>query len=197
MKLDIVFSGVGGQGVVVISDIFCEAALIDGFDVAKAEIHGMAQRGGAIVAHVRIGDKVQAPLIERGKADIVLGFEVLETARAMPMLKPKGTVVVNTKYMPPNTAFACSAKPLNQEQLLGIIRAKARTVHEIDGIGIANKLGNMLVVNTVLLGALSALPENPVKKAALEKAIAGRLKEKYVNVNLQAFQLGIESVKLG
>lgn len=197
MKLDIVFSGVGGQGVVVISDIFCEAALIDGFDVAKAEIHGMAQRGGAIVAHVRIGDKVQAPLIERGKADIVLGFEVLETARAMPMLKPKGTVVVNTKYMPPNAAFACSAKPLNQEQLLGIIRAKARTVHEIDGIGIANKLGNMLVVNTVLLGALSALPENPVKKAALEKAIAGRLKEKYVNVNLQAFQLGIESVKLG
>jgi indolepyruvate ferredoxin oxidoreductase beta subunit len=197
MKLDIVFSGVGGQGVVVISDIFCEAALIDGFDVAKAEIHGMAQRGGAIVAHVRIGDKVQAPLIERGKADIVLGFEVLETARAMPMLKPKGTVVVNTKYMPPNAAFACSAKPLNQEQLLGIIRAKARTVHEIDGIGIANKLGNILVVNTVLLGALSALPENPVKKASLEKAIAGRLKEKYVNVNLQAFQLGRESVKLG
>jgi indolepyruvate ferredoxin oxidoreductase beta subunit len=127
----------------------------------------------------------------------VLGFEVLETARAMPMLKPKGTVVVNTKYMPPNAAFACSAKPLNQEQLLGIIRAKARTVHEIDGIGIANKLGNILVVNTVLLGALSALPENPVKKASLEKAIAGRLKEKYVNVNLQAFQLGRESVKLG
>jgi indolepyruvate ferredoxin oxidoreductase beta subunit len=162
MQLDIVFSGVGGQGVVVISDIFCEAALIDGLDVAKAEIHGMAQRGGAIVAHVRIGDKVQEPLIEHGKADIVLGFEVLETARALPMLKPKGTVVVNTKYIPPYAALVCSAKPLSQEQLLSMIKAKARAVYEVDGIDIAKKLGNMLVVNTVLLGALSALPENPV-----------------------------------
>jgi indolepyruvate ferredoxin oxidoreductase beta subunit len=195
MKRDIIFSGVGGQGVVVISDIFCEAALLDGFDVAKAEIHGMAQRGGAIVAHVRIGDKVQAPLIERGTADIVLGFEMLETARAMPMLKPKGTVVVNTKYIPPNAASACSAKPLSQEQLLSMIRAKARAVYEVDGIGIAKKLGNMLVVNTVLLGALSALPENPVKKASLKKAMASRLKEKYVEVNLKAFQLGMKSVK--
>ena len=195
MKLDIVFSGVGGQGVVVISDIFCEAALIDGFDVAKAEIHGMAQRGGAIVAHVRIGDKVQAPLIERGTADIVLGFEVLETARALPMLKEKGTVVVNTKYMPPYAALASSAKPLSQEQLLSMIKKKARAVYEVDGMGIAKKLGNMLVVNTVLLGALSALPENPVKKASLEKAMASRLKEKYVEVNLKAFQLGVKSVK--
>jgi indolepyruvate ferredoxin oxidoreductase beta subunit len=195
MKLDIVFSGVGGQGVVVISDIFCEAALIDGFDVAKAEIHGMAQRGGAIVAHVRIGDKVQAPLIERGKADIVLGFEVLETARALPMLKEKGAVVVNTKYMPPYAALAYSAKPLSQEQLLNMIKKKARAVYEVDGIGIAKKLGNMLVVNTVLLGALSALPENPVKKASLKKAMASRLKEKYVEVNLKAFQLGVKSVK--
>jgi indolepyruvate ferredoxin oxidoreductase beta subunit len=195
MKLDIVFSGVGGQGVVVISDIFCEAALIDGFDVAKAEIHGMAQRGGAIVAHVRIGDKVQAPLIERGTADIVLGFEVLETARALPMLKEKGDVVVNTKYMPPYAALACSAKPLSQDQLLGMIKEKARAVYEVDGLGIAKKLGNMLVVNTVLLGALSALPENPVKKASLEKAMASRLKEKYVEVNLKAFQLGVKSVK--
>jgi len=195
MQLDIVFSGVGGQGVVVISDIFCEAALIDGLDVAKAEIHGMAQRGGAIVAHVRIGDKVQEPLIEHGKADIVLGFEVLETATELPMLKPKGTVVVNTKYIPPYAALVCSAKPLSQEQLLSMIKAKARAVYEVDGIDIAKKLGNMLVVNTVLLGALSALPENPVQQESLKKAMAGRLKEKYVEVNLKAFQLGMESVK--
>jgi len=197
MKMDMVVSGVGGQGIVVISDIYCEAALLDGFDVAKAEIHGMAQRGGAIVAHVRIGDKVQAPLIERGTADIVLGFEVLETARAIPMLKPKGTVLMNTKYIPPNAAFAGSAKPLSREQLLGIIRAKAHAVHEIDGIGIATQLGNLLVVNTVLLGALSALPENPVSAMSLEKAMASRLKEKYVNLNLKAFQIGRKQVNLG
>ena len=196
MKLDVVFCGVGGQGVVVLSDVFCEAALIEGFDVAKAEIHGMAQRGGSIIAHARIGDKVQTPLIERGKADVVLGFEVLETARALPMLKNDGTVVVNTKYLPPNAAAACSSKPLSQEQLMGMIRARACTVHGIDAVSIANNLGNLLVVNTILLGALSALPENPIKSASFEQAIAGRFKEKYVKINLQAFQRGRESVAL-
>jgi indolepyruvate ferredoxin oxidoreductase beta subunit len=196
MKLDVVVAGVGGQGVVVISDIFCEAALLDGFDVAKAEIHGMAQRGGAIVAHVRIGDKVQAPLIARGTADIVLGFELLETARAMSMLKPKGTVVVNTKYMPPNAVFTSGYDPLSQEQLLSLIQARARAVHQIDGVGIATQLGNLLVVNTVLLGALSALPENPVGAESLKKAMASRLKEKYVNLNLKAFQIGRNQVKM-
>ena len=90
MNLDIVFSGVGGQGVVVLSDIYCEAAMLDGFDVAKAEIHGMAQRGGSIVAYTRIGGKVESPLIETGKADVIVGFEILETARALPMLKKNG-----------------------------------------------------------------------------------------------------------
>src|SRR5512139_3721142 len=170
-KLDIVFSGVGGQGVVVLSDIYCEAAMIDGFDVAKAEIHGMAQRGGSIVAYTRIGTKVESPLIETGKADAIIGFEVLETARALPMLKKNGTVVVNTKYIPPNTTFDPASKPLTQERLTNMIREKAIAVHEIDGVGIAAKLGNPLVVNTILLGALSALPDNPVKSDSYEKAI--------------------------
>jgi indolepyruvate ferredoxin oxidoreductase beta subunit len=196
MITNIVFSGVGGQGIVVASDIFCEAALIDDLDVAKAEVHGMAQRGGSIVAHVRVGENVQAPLIEKGKAHIILGFEMLETARAISMLNADGAVVVNTKYIPPSTSVDVSVKSLNHEKLLGMIRDRAHTVYEIDGIDIANRLGNILVVNTVLLGALSALPENPVKKESLEKAIAGRLKEKYVNLNLKAFQLGREQVTL-
>jgi indolepyruvate ferredoxin oxidoreductase beta subunit len=194
MKWDLVFSGIGGQGVVVLSDIFCEAALLDGFDVAKAEVHGMAQRGGSIVAYARIGEKVESPLIERGKADVVLGFEILETARVLPMLKKDGTVVVNTKYIPPNIIFSSPSKPLTQEQLLSTIKTKVQVVHEVDGVGIATKLGNVLVVNTVLLGALSALPENPVKAESYKKAIAARLKEKYVDLNLKAFKLGNESV---
>jgi indolepyruvate ferredoxin oxidoreductase, beta subunit len=194
MKLDLVFTGVGGQGVVVLSDIFCEAALLDGFDVAKAEIHGMAQRGGSISAHVRIGDKVLSPLIERGKSDIIVGFEVLETARALPMLKPKGAVVVNTKYIPPNSILQGSTKPLTMDLLLTMIRGRAQDVFEVDGLGIATKLGNLLVVNTILLGAVSALPNIPVKAESFQQAISGRLKEKYINLNLQAFKLGRESV---
>lgn len=192
MKLDTVFCGVGGQGVVVLSDIFCEAAMIDGFDVAKAEIHGMAQRGGSIVAYARIGDKVEAPLIETGKADVLVGFEILETARALPMLKKEGNVVVNMKYIQPSCSVS-GVKPKKTDELMQILRSKA-IVHEVDGIDIAKQLGNLLVVNTILLGAVSALPEIPVKQEAFQQAIAGRIKEKYVSLNLKAFELGRKSV---
>ena len=197
MKLDVVFCGIGGQGVVALSDIFCEAALGEGFDVAKAEIHGMAQRGGSIVAHARIGKKVEAPLIERGKADVVLGFEMLETARNLPMLKPDGAVIVNAKYIPPNVASACSGETLTQQKLTDMLRRGIRTVHMIDAASIADKLGNLLMVNTVLLGALSALPETPVRRGSFEKAIVGRFREKYAKMNLRAFELGREAAKLG
>jgi len=196
MGLDIIFTGVGGQGVVVLSDIFCEAALLDGFDVAKAEIHGMAQRGGSISAHVRVGDKVLSPLIETGTADLIVGFEILETARALSMLKPSGTVLVNTKYIPPNSVTQGNAKPLKLEELLDLTRRNARCVHEVDGIGIAQKLGNLLVVNTVILGAVSALPENPIKQDSFKQAITSRIKEKYVKLNLEAFELGRQSISL-
>lgn len=197
MKWDLVFSGIGGQGVVVLSDIFCEAALMDGFDVTKAEVHGMAQRGGSIVAYARLGKKVEAPLIERGRADAILGFELLETARVLPMLKAGGTVVMNVKYIPPSCTLQGSVEPQKPENLADLVRKRALKIHEVDGLGIAVKLGNPIVVNTVLLGALSALPENPIKKETMEKAICGRLKEKYHSINLQAFQLGRESVLLG
>jgi indolepyruvate ferredoxin oxidoreductase beta subunit len=192
-RLDTVFSGVGGQGVVVLSDIYCEAAILDGFDVAKAEVHGMAQRGGSIVAYARVGDKVESPLIEAGRADVLVGFEILETARALPMLRRGGDAVVNMKYIPP-CIVGSGVKPKKTGELMQILREKAR-VHEVDGAGIAAKLGNPLVVNTVLLGALSALPQVPVKAESFQQAIAGRLKEKYININLKAFQLGRESVQ--
>jgi indolepyruvate ferredoxin oxidoreductase beta subunit len=195
MILNIVFSGIGGQGIVVASDIFCEAALIDGLDVAKAEVHGMAQRGGSIIAHVRVGEKVESPLIETGKADVILGFELLETARVLPMLKKEGIVVVNTKYIPPSTSTVKSSN-FNDEKILSIIKKMAHKVYEIDGISVAGELGNILVVNTVLLGALSTTPQNPVSKESLENAIAQRLKEKYIELNLKAFNIGRDLVKL-
>ncbi len=197
MKQDVVFCGVGGQGVVVLSDIFCEAALLEGFDVAKAEIHGMAQRGGSIAAHARLGDKVSAPLIERGTADVILGFEMLEAARNLPMLKEDGTVIVNAKYIPPSAGALFLGKPLTQQRLSTIIKHEACRVLEVDAGKIASELGNPLVVNTILLGALSALPETPVKRESFEAAVTCRFKEKYVKINLQAFRRGRESANLG
>jgi indolepyruvate ferredoxin oxidoreductase, beta subunit len=196
MVLNIVFSGIGGQGIVVASDIYCEAALRDGLDVAKAEVHGMAQRGGSIVAHVRVGENVQAPLIETGKADVIVGFELLEAVRVLPMLKKNGKVIVNTKYIPPSTSYARSFN-FTEEKILKLIKSKTKKVYAVDGLGIANKLGNVLVVNTILVGALSGIPDNPVSKESLKKAIAGRLKEKYVELNIKAFTIGSEQTTLG
>jgi indolepyruvate ferredoxin oxidoreductase beta subunit len=193
MKIDVVFTGVGGQGVVVLSDIFCEAAMFDGFDVAKAEIHGMAQRGGSIVAFARLSEKVESPLIETGKADAIVGFEVLETARSLPMLKPDGTVIVNTKYIAPSS-FSRAVKPKTIQELLDLIKSHSKMVHQVDGSGIAKQVGNNLVVNTVLLGALSALPNMPIKRESFETAMASRLKVKYLQINLKAFELGRQSV---
>ncbi len=193
MTTNIIFSGVGGQGIIVASDIFCEAALSDGWDVAKAEVHGMAQRGGSIVAHVRVGKKVQAPLIETGNADIIVGFEMLETARVLPMLKKNGTVMLNTKYLLPSISNGVSG--LSSKQLLDLIKNRTSNVYEIDGTGIANKLGNTLTVNMLLLGALSSATEKMVKKESLTKALSDRLKPKHVALNLKAFNLGREQVK--
>jgi indolepyruvate ferredoxin oxidoreductase beta subunit len=193
MKFDFVFAGVGGQGVVVLSDIFCEAAILDGFDVTKAEIHGMAQRGGSITAFARISEKVESPLIETGKADVIIGFEVLETARSLPMLKPDGTVIVNTKYIQPSN-FNKNIKPKTQQELLTIIKNFVTNTHEVNASDIAKQLGNNLTVNTILLGALSALPNMSIKRESFEKAMANKLKEKYLQINLQAFELGRQSI---
>jgi len=196
MKLDIIFTGVGGQGIVVASDIFCEAAMMDGWDVAKAEVHGMAQRGGSIVAHVRIGNNVQAPIIEKGKANMILGFEMLETARTLSMLKKDGVVLVNTKYISPSTSFNEDSKSLTSNTLLETLKKNSNRVFTIDGQSIAIKLGNLRVVNTVLLGALSTLLDNQITIESIKKAIAMRLKDKHVTVNLKAFEFGREQVVL-
>ncbi|MCL2135232.1 MAG: indolepyruvate oxidoreductase subunit beta [Candidatus Bathyarchaeota archaeon] len=193
MKLNLIFAGVGGQGIVVLSDIFCEAAILDGFDVAKAEIHGMAQRGGSIVAHAKISEKVETPLIEVGQADAIIGFEILETTRTLHMLKPNGAVIINTKYIPPTNSIKNVSQKTSQ-QLLNLIKDRIPTVYEVDGVGIAKQLGNNIVVNTVLLGALSALPNMPIKQESFKQAMMSKLKEKYLQINLQSFDLGRQSV---
>lgn len=189
-----IFAGVGGQGIILASDILCEAALLEGFDVAKAETHGMAQRGGSIITHVRIGDEVSGPLIERGTGDILLGFEVLEAVRALALLKDGGTVIVNNRFIPPLSVLQGLAESPTKNELMDTIRRKARHVYEIDGINLADKAGNVLVMNIVLLGAFLAIPENPIKEKTLREAMSRKVKASYLNVNLKALQIGKESL---
>jgi indolepyruvate ferredoxin oxidoreductase beta subunit len=190
MQLNIIFSGVGGQGIIAASDVYCEAALLDGFDVAKAETHGMAQRGGSIITHVRIGEDISSPLIETGSADIIVGFEVLEAVRALPLLRYHGKVIMNTKYIPPSTVVQGLVKAPVREELFDLVKKKARHVYEVDGIRLAQEAGNVLVMNMVLLGALLAISESPIKEESLKKAISRRLNAKYQKANFKALALG-------
>jgi len=127
---------------------------------------------------------------------MILGFEMLETARTLSMLKKDGVVLVNTKYISPSTSFNEDSKSLTSNTLLETLKKNSNRVFTIDGQSIAIKLGNLRVVNTVLLGALSTLLDNQITIESIKKAIAMRLKDKHVTVNLKAFEFGREQVVL-
>jgi indolepyruvate ferredoxin oxidoreductase, beta subunit len=194
MKLDIVFAGVGGQGIVVASDILCQAALLDGFSVAKSEIHGIAKRGGSVDAHIRIGHKVSCPVIERGTSDIILGFELLESVRALPMLKQNGKVIVNTNYLPPTSVLQGLVKSPRKEDLIAALKKRAM-VYEVD-TNVAAQTGGGFSVNVVLLGALLASTDYLVSEKSIKSALLNRFSAQNLNVNLAALRLGEQILKV-
>jgi indolepyruvate ferredoxin oxidoreductase beta subunit len=150
---NVLIVGVGGQGVLLASEMLCEVAKVLGLDAKKSEVHGMSQRGGVVTSHVRFGKKVYSPLIAEGEADVILGFEIAEALRWVHYLRPGGTIIVNEqKMIPPITTTGKFAYPENVEER---IKARVPNTKVIDAYGIALKLGNAKLVNTILLGVLS------------------------------------------
>ncbi len=183
---NILLVGVGGQGILVASEIISEALMLGGFDVKKSEIHGMAQRGGSVVSHVRYGEKVYAPIIAEGEADILVGFELLETYRYLSLLKRTGKVVVNDlKINPPIVSTGQEAYPKGIEEK---IRKICPDSILIDGLALARQAGNVKTANTVLIGALSRLSGVDQKYwlTAIERMVPGKTLE----VNKKAFEFG-------
>jgi indolepyruvate ferredoxin oxidoreductase beta subunit len=183
---NILLVGVGGQGILVASEIIAEALMLAGFDVKKSEVHGMAQRGGSVVSHVRFGEKVYSPIIPEGEADILVGFELLEAYRYLPLLKADGKIVVNNlKINPPIVS-------IGQEDYPEGLPEKIKNIFPggtlIDGLALAKMAGNVKTVNTVLLGALSRLSgiEEKFWLSAIERMVPGKTLE----VNGKAFELG-------
>jgi len=150
---NVLIVGVGGQGVLLASEILCEVAKTMGLDTKKSEVHGMSQRGGVVTSHVRFGKKVHSPLIEEGAADVILAFEVAEGLRWVHYLRPGGTVIVNEqKVIPPITTTGKFSYP---EKVEDTIKARVPKTTIIDAYEIGKKLGNTRLVNTILLGVLS------------------------------------------
>jgi indolepyruvate ferredoxin oxidoreductase beta subunit len=183
---NILLVGVGGQGILLASEILSEAAMLAGFDVKKSEIHGMSQRGGSVVSHVRYGSEVFSPIVPEGEGDILFGFELMETCRSLPLIKPGGTVVANDlQIAPPSVLMGQDPYPAD---LVLRIQDHFPDFLLLDGQKIARDLGNVRAANTVLLGAVSrrlAIAEE-FWLVALEKMVP----PKALDVNKKAFLIG-------
>ena len=182
---DIVICGVGGQGIILASNVLCHTAFLEGYDVKKSEVHGMAQRGGSVITHVRIGDKVYSPLIEQENSDILLAFEKLEAMRYIHYLKKNGTAIVNDRKIPPMSVLTGAASyPENIETKL----KRHGKIYYVDAEKAALKLGNIRTVNIILLGVLSHLLW--FKNKSWKVAITKNVKKKFVDLNIAAFHRG-------
>jgi indolepyruvate ferredoxin oxidoreductase beta subunit len=187
---NVVFTGVGGQGILLAAEIVGTAAVKAGLNVRVSELHGMAQRGGAVVSHVRIGEKALAPTVVEGSADIILGFEPMEALRSIQFASRKTTVLVNSRIM-----HISGAKYPPVKEILGLIRGFTRDVVTIDAFALAEESGSVMVQNTVLVGALDATGKLPLKTDALKEALGELVPAKYADVNAKAFEAGYRAVK--
>jgi indolepyruvate ferredoxin oxidoreductase beta subunit len=190
--INFLFVGVGGQGILTASDIAAEVGLEAAYDAKKSEVHGFSQRGGVVESHVRWGDKVAAPLAEKGSVDFLIATELLEAARWIDWLRPGEAALVNQQHIPPMSVTVGDALYPSDEDILAIVRARTHDVTVVAGLAIAERLGTPRLANTVLLGALSTRLDIPPETwlAVIER----RVPPKYIELNRQAFWEGRRTV---
>lgn len=188
-KIDMLLSGVGGQGVVLASFVLSHVAMAEGYDVKQSEVHGMAQRGGSVTSHFRVAEKVWSPLVSPGTADILLAFESLEALRYIHWLKPEGLLVYNAVRINPSPVAAGLA--IYPEDIDTRIKAAWPNTQCVSANALAAQAGTVKAANVVMLGAVS--PALPFARETWEAVIKKTVPPKSVEVNLRAFQLGVES----
>jgi indolepyruvate ferredoxin oxidoreductase, beta subunit len=184
----ILLAGVGGQGILLGSQILGEVALISGYDVKQSEVHGMAQRGGSVVSHVKFGTKVYSPLICEDEADFIFAFEYLEALRYIDYLKKGGIVIVNDQKIIPLTAQ--SGEVEYPKDIEPYCLKKASKFILVSGLKLAQELGNIRAVNVIMLGAIANFLEFPEKNWYL--ALENVLPSKILSINRKAFKMGMD-----
>jgi indolepyruvate ferredoxin oxidoreductase beta subunit len=193
--MDLLVTGVGGQGVVLASDIIGETAIAAGFDVKKTDTLGMAQRGGSVVSHVRMASKVFSPLIREGTADLLLAFEKLEAARWSHYIRPGGIIIVNMYEQPPLSVSLGQEKYPAQDEIAAALRQQTDQVYFVDGTAQAQKLGNVRTLNLFMLGCFAAFA--PVDKEIWKDSISRFLPENLREINFKAFEIGRKEIENG
>lgn len=183
---NILFSGVGGQGILLASEITAYSLLAAGYDAKKSEVHGMAQRGGSVTAQLRYGKKIYSPLIEPGQADIQVAFEMMEAVRYLSYLHKGSKVIVNTqKILPPAVATGQAEYPAD---VLDNLIEREIVVVPVNAFDLAREVGEVRTANVVMVGAMS--PFLPVNVDVYEDIIRARVPEKFRDANLRAFEAG-------
>ncbi len=188
--MNILIAGVGGQGTLLASRVLGRYALLCGKDCKLSEIHGMSQRGGSVVTHVRIGDKIHSPVIWEGGADMIIAFEMLEAARVRHFLKKDGILLVNEEQILPMPCIMGAAE--YPADLKNDLSKKVSKVHFVKALEKAMEAGTSKAANIVMLGALCKLYE--FDKEIMKKAVEECVPAKFAALNLQAFELGYECV---
>ncbi|MCK4478555.1 indolepyruvate ferredoxin oxidoreductase subunit beta [Candidatus Bathyarchaeota archaeon] len=187
---NVVLAGVGGQGILLAAEMLGTAAVKEGYNVRVSELHGMAQRGGAVVSHVRIGEKALAPTVLEGTADVIVGFEPMEALRNIRFASRNTIVLANTK------AFKISgAEYPPVEKLLEQLRSFTRNIVPVNAATLAEKAGAVITQNIVMIGALAATGKLPLKTETLKEALRELVPAKYLDINMRAFELGYNAVK--
>ncbi len=187
---NILFVGVGGQGIILASKVLSKGLIDAGYDVKMSEVHGMAQRGGSVTTQIRYGEKVYSPIIGIGQADIIVSFEKMEAMRWIEYLKPSGKMVVNNYAIPP--APVLSGKVAYPQGIIEDLESKVNTI-SIDAAQEAKKLGNIKTLNIIMLGAL--IKAMGIDEIDWESVIKEEVKEKFVDINIKAFNIGKMLVK--
>ena len=183
---NIIIVGVGGQGSLLASKILGHLLLSEGFDVKVSEVHGMSQRGGSVITYVRFGDKVYSPVVDKGQADFIVSFEILETARWLSCLKAGGQIVTNTQQIDPMPVITGAAE--YPQGLVEKIRAKGIKIDAIDCLTLARQAGSQKAVNIVLLGRLSHYFD--ISETAWQNSLKANVPPKFLEINQKAFELG-------
>jgi indolepyruvate ferredoxin oxidoreductase beta subunit len=192
MTKSILLVGVGGQGTILASKLLSAGLMQARFDVKMSEVHGMSQRGGSVSSHVRYGETVYSPVIERGGADILVSFELMEALRWLEYLKPQGRIIVNNYRINPMPVNAGTAR--YPEGIAEALAASAKTL-VLDAAGNAQDLGSLKVMNTILLGA--AITCMGLEHVDWNLIIRGSVKPEFVDINIRALERGQELASQG
>ncbi len=192
MQKNIILTGVGGQGTVLASKLIAAASLAKGYEVMSAETIGMAQKGGSVFSHLRVGDELYSPMIRRGTADLLLAFEPAEAVRMLPYLKPDGTLVVSSHPIMPVTA-ALSGTDYTGSEMIEYLKREVSDIHVFDGAAAASEIGNPKALNVIMLGAALASGALDFLTADdLLTAIRAKVKPQFVALNERALRYASE-----